>query len=75
MFGAGDLLTYAGHIYDYFAEHPAAQRLTAWYRGDGLALGGGVGAGHPPGEAVARTGIGRSQPIHSIFVCCLRLRS
>lgn len=41
-FDAGDLPAYAGRMHDYFAEHPAAQRLTTWYRlerptGPGLA--------------------------------------
>jgi AcrR family transcriptional regulator len=31
-FDAGDLPAYAGRMYDYFAEHPDAQRLTTWYR-------------------------------------------
>jgi AcrR family transcriptional regulator len=41
-FDAGDLPAYAGRMYDYFADHPDAQRLTTWYRlerptGPGLA--------------------------------------
>jgi AcrR family transcriptional regulator len=31
-FDAGDLPAYAGRMYDYFADHPQAQRLTIWYR-------------------------------------------
>jgi AcrR family transcriptional regulator len=41
-FDADDLPAYAGRMFDYFADHPAAQRLTVWYRlerptGPGLA--------------------------------------
>jgi AcrR family transcriptional regulator len=31
-FDAGDLPAYAGRMFDYFADHPDAQRLTTWYR-------------------------------------------
>jgi AcrR family transcriptional regulator len=31
-FDAGDLPAYAGRMFDYFADHPQAQRLTIWYR-------------------------------------------
>ncbi|GAB2601702.1 hypothetical protein Aab01nite_63490 [Paractinoplanes abujensis] len=42
-FDAADLPGYAGRMFDYFAEHPHAQRLTMWYRlerphGPGLAV-------------------------------------
>jgi AcrR family transcriptional regulator len=32
VFDADDLPAYAGRMFDYFADHPAAQRLTTWYR-------------------------------------------
>jgi AcrR family transcriptional regulator len=31
-FDADDLPAYAGRMFDYFTDHPAAQRLTTWYR-------------------------------------------
>ncbi|MEU4477466.1 TetR family transcriptional regulator [Micromonospora sp. NPDC023966] len=31
-FDAADLPGYAGRMFDYFADHPQAQRLTTWYR-------------------------------------------
>lgn len=31
-FDVGDLPAYAGRLYDYFEENPAAQRLAVWYR-------------------------------------------
>jgi AcrR family transcriptional regulator len=31
-FDADDLPAYAGRMFDYFADHPEAQRLTTWYR-------------------------------------------
>ena len=31
-FDPDDLPSYAGRMFDYFADHPAAQRLTTWYR-------------------------------------------
>jgi len=31
-FDADDLPGYAGRMFDYFADHPEAQRLTTWYR-------------------------------------------
>lgn len=31
-FDAHDLPAYAGRMFDYFAENPATQRLTIWYR-------------------------------------------
>jgi AcrR family transcriptional regulator len=31
-FDADDLPAYAGRMFDYFADHPDAQRLTTWYR-------------------------------------------
>ena len=31
-FDADDLPGYAGRMFDYFADHPDAQRLTTWYR-------------------------------------------
>lgn len=31
-FDAHDLPGYAGRMFDYFADHPEAQRLTTWYR-------------------------------------------
>ena len=40
-FDAADLPGYAGRMFDYFADHPQAQRLSTWYRlerPDGAAL-------------------------------------
>jgi AcrR family transcriptional regulator len=55
-FDATDLPGYAGRMFDYFADHPEAQRLTTWYRLErpaGRALAAVVDANRTRLEALA----------------------
>jgi AcrR family transcriptional regulator len=65
-FDADDLPAYAGRMYDYFADHPDAQRLTTWYRierptGPGLAAV--IEANRERVEALAKAGTGAFSPV------------
>jgi AcrR family transcriptional regulator len=55
-FDAADLPGYAGRMFDYFADHPQAQRLSTWYRlerPDGTALQAVIQANQARLEALA----------------------
>ena len=65
-FDAGDLPAYAGRMYDYFADHPDAQRLTTWYRLErptGPGLTAVIEANRERVEALAKTEHGQFSPV------------
>ena len=65
-FDADDLPAYAGRMFDYFADHPDAQRLTTWYRLErptGPGLQAVIDANRDRVEALAGAELGGFSPV------------